>query len=239
MLQKLLSLLTISLMSLTACTAVPEYQSGPEAQALADKMLQAINYDAWEDTAAVSWTFRGEHHHFWDRNRNLVQVEWDNNRVQFNKNTLAGMAYTDEVPVRNRDERFELIKTANEFFINDAFWLNPLFHINSPGAELGLVDNGVLAVHYSSGGVTPGDTYVFVTDPDGLVTEMRLWVSIVPIKGASAEFNNYITTETGVKCATEYNYLVTIDITNLKMYAKYDSGADDIFSDFTPDVMVH
>ncbi|MEQ9367071.1 MAG: hypothetical protein RIF32_22745 [Leptospirales bacterium] len=216
-----------------ACRSVPPGAPGPDADALAAKMLKAINYEAWQkNTAAVGWSFRGDHKHFWDRRRDLVEVQWDEYIARFNKNTLQGRVLQKGRLVQDAGESLELLAKANAYFVNDAFWLNPLFHIESPGVQLSLVGERSLKVDFSSGGVTPGDTYVFHTDENGLVTEMQLWVSIVPLKGSSATFENYAVSETGVKSARLYDYLVTIDIGDVKMYAKYPAaGGDDRFAE--------
>jgi hypothetical protein len=44
-------------------------------------------------TAAVSFSFRGNHHYLWDKKRNLVQVEWDDKKVLYNTQTIEGIAY--------------------------------------------------------------------------------------------------------------------------------------------------
>ncbi len=216
-----------------SCKSVPQGAPGADADALAAKMLAAVNYDAWQKkTAAVAWSFRGDHFHFWDRERDLVEVRWDDYTAQFNKNTLQGRVLEKGQLVTDTGEAAELLAKANAFFINDAFWLNPLFHIESPGVELALVAPNTLKATFTSGGVTPGDVYVFHVDEAGLVKEMQLWVSIVPLKGSAATFENYAVSETGVKTARLYDYLVTIDIGDLKMYAIYpEKGGEDRFAE--------
>jgi hypothetical protein len=61
-------------------TPLPEGQQGAKAEALTDKIQAAINQTAW-DSAAVSFSFRGNHHYLWDKKRNLVQVEWGDKKV--------------------------------------------------------------------------------------------------------------------------------------------------------------
>ena len=213
----------------SACRSLPPSTPGPEAEALAERMLTAINHPAWlKDTAAVTWTFRDKRTLFWDRRRNFVRVTWKENDVRFNKDTLRGSCLRDAVVVPPGPECAALLAEANKSFVNDAFWLNPLFHIRSPGAQLSLVAPGVLKVHYPAGGVTPGDSYVFFTDAQGLVTQMRLWVSSVPLKGTAADFGQYATSETGVKSARVYDFLVTIKIGDVHMFPEYPGkdGAD-------------
>lgn len=217
------------------CASVPVGQPGESAEALAKKMLAAINYNAWlNKTAAVSWTFRGTNEHFWDRKRDLVEVKWGEGEyvARFNKNTKLGRVYRNGKEIKETGEQAELLAKANAFFVNDAFWLNPLYHIESPGVQLELVGERSLKVTFASGGVTPGDVYLFHTDEAGLVTAMQLWVSIVPFKGSESTFEDYKVSETGVKSATRYEYLITITIDDLKMFAKYpERGGDDRFAD--------
>lgn len=226
-------LLFCALWAVPSCRSIPPGVSGGGADALAAKMLAAINYDAWEkNTAAVGWSFRGDHTHFWDRKRDLVEVRWGDYVARFNKNTVLGIVLEDGHAVQDQKEARELLAKANAYFINDAFWLNPLFHIESPGVELLLVGKNSLKVVFRTGGETPGDTYLLHADEDGLVREMQLWVSIVPFKGSSSTFENYAVSETGVKSARKYDYLITIDIGDVKMYAKYpESGGPDRFAD--------
>jgi hypothetical protein len=47
-------------------TPLPEGQQGAKAEELTDK-IQAINQTAWDSTAAVCFSFRGNHHYLWDK----------------------------------------------------------------------------------------------------------------------------------------------------------------------------
>lgn len=225
----------VLMLSFGACRSIPPGAPGDEAEALAQKMLAAVGYDAWlNKTAAVSWTFRGKHKHLWDRKRGYVQVEWEDHRVLFNKNTMRGVVYVGGRRVTDATHVAADIAKANSYFVNDAFWLNPLFHIRSPGVKLSVVQPGSLRVDFTSGGVTPGDTYVFHTNADGMVTEMQLWVDVVPaiFDGSAATFENYATSETGVTTARKYDYLVTITVDGVEMYAKFPAkGEADVFAE--------
>jgi hypothetical protein len=100
----------------------------------------------------------------------------------------------------------KLIKKAWEIWVNDAFWLNPVSKIYDPGTSRSLVPtaegNFGLLVEYSSGGSTPGDVYLWEVDSTGLPYKWRMWVSIIPMGGMEATWENWIETDTGVKIST-------------------------------------
>jgi hypothetical protein len=79
-------------------TPLPEGQ-GAKAEALTDKIQAAINQTAWDSTAAVSFSFRGNHHYLWDKKRNLVQVGCDK-KVLYNTQTIEGIAYENDKTYR-------------------------------------------------------------------------------------------------------------------------------------------
>jgi len=149
----------------------PEGEEGAEADALAERMLDAINYTAWDTTRWVQWTFAERHHFVWDKDRHLVQVEWENNRVLLNPNEISGKAYVEGTAASD-DKNSELVQTAWEYFANDGFWLNAPAKVFDPGTSRSIVElkDGTqgLLLSYSSGGVTPGDAYLWLLDEQGL-----------------------------------------------------------------------
>jgi hypothetical protein len=61
---------------------------------------------------------------------------------------------------------------------------------------------------------------------------MRMWVSILPIKGVRAVFSNYITSQTGVRVALNHEIasLASVNLSDLVMYAQYpEKGGIDRF----------
>ena len=210
------------------CSKPPAGKAGIQAEALKERMVQAAGFRQWQKTAAVSFRFSKKHDIFWDKGRGLVEVKWGDNQVQFEKKSLKGIAFVENKKAMNQGE---LIKKAYSYFVNDTFWLNPAYHLNSPGAMAYLVSANQLLVKYKSGGVTPGDSYLFTLDSQNRIDKMKMWVSIIPIKGIEADFQDYVKTATGVEIATSHKaYFLNIRLDDLKMYATYPGKNPDRFA---------
>ena len=185
----------------------PESNPSPEADALARKMVEAVDGAAWDTTTFVQWTFAGSHQFLWDKERNLVRVSWSDNIVLLNTKTSQGVAYEDETEVSGEDAR-ELVQKAQDLFNNDSFWLNAPVKIFDPGTERSLVtlDDGRsgLMVSYRSGGTTPGDSYVWLLDEHGLPQSWKLWVSIIPVGGVEVSWDAWTELASGARIATQH-----------------------------------
>lgn len=193
-------------------------------------MLKAADYDKWQKTAAASFVFREKERVFWDKKRKLVELQFKDKTVQFSEVTGKSLCFEGER--RLMDECAELTVSAVKKFYNNTYWLNPAFHIKSPGTERGLVEKEKLLVSYKSGGSTPGDAYLFTLDEEGKIAEMKMWVSILPIKGARAVFSDYQVTETGVRVAWKHKVasLANVNLSEVKMFAQYpEVGSADRF----------
>jgi hypothetical protein len=183
---------------------LPQGESGQAAGALAERMLGAVNKTAWDSTNVVKWTFKGVHNYVWDKENSLVEITWDDKRVLLNLNEWEkGAAYEGGVEYIG-DNREELLSTAYAYFCNDSFWLIAPFKIKEEGVILQSItasegEEESLLVSYTSGGVTPGDSYQWFIDKNGLPTHYRMWVSIIPIGGVEATWEDWEATSTGVK----------------------------------------
>ncbi|MGY8908615.1 MAG: hypothetical protein ACKVIG_01955, partial [Flavobacteriales bacterium] len=99
---------------------LPQGKQGVEAEALATKMFNAINHKAFESTEIIEWDFRNAHFYKWYKQKNIVEVSWDENKVILNtKEPKKSEVFVDNTKVNNQ----ELIKTAENYFNNDSFWL--------------------------------------------------------------------------------------------------------------------
>ena len=179
---------------------------GEKAEALAQKMMQAVNKSAWDSTNIVSWTSRAGNSLIWDKTRNFVQVEWKNNKVLLSANTQSGKAWTNQAEITDAAAAQKLIQNAYKIFINDAFWLNPIAKFYDDGVQRSIVTladgrEGLL-VSYTIGGVTPGDAYLWLADANGVPTAWQLWVSVIPLGGLEFSWEDWLTLPTGAKIST-------------------------------------
>ena len=219
----LLSVFTIAIY-LNGCKSVeesfPSRNTSPLADTLALKIMQATNFDAWENTGAIQWEFPGGHKHLWDRKRNYAQVVWKKYRVIINLGTKEGRAWKEGVEVKGADLK-ELLESAWQYWANDSFWLNPFAKFFDEGTERSIVTtkkgNEGLLITYNSGGTTPGDSYLWLPDDNGLPYRGRMWVQIIPIKGFGISWEGWQDLETGARVATEHKLsFINLKLKNVK-----------------------
>ena len=190
---------------------LPQGEQGAEADALAQKMLKAINHSAYLETEYLSWQFKGIHSYEWLKNSGFARVSWSDHFVTLNLNDL------DKSDVENKGmpldslKRQQLIRTAWDYFNNDSFWLVAPHKVFDKGTERRIVqlDNNkqALLVTYNEGGTTPGDSYLWHLDENGLPTSYQMWVKIIPIGGLEATWEDWITTQSGAILPTNHKLL--------------------------------
>lgn len=202
---------------------VPKGKKGKEAEELANKMLDAINYTAFKNTEILEWNFRNEHFYYWEKSKNLVKVEWENNRVLLNlKDNSKSTVFLDDKEINNP----EIIQNALNFFNNDSFWLVAPYKIFDPGTERSIVTHEgkeALLVTYTSGGSTPGDSYLWILDKNYFPTSYKMWANIVPIGGVAATWSDWKNTEAGIKLPTKHKlslFGLEIEMGNVKAFNK-------------------
>lgn len=207
---------------------LPEAAPGAEAEALARSIEGAIDKAAWERTGAVRWTFSGRNVHLWDRRRHLDRVRLrDGAVVLVDLNRGRGRAYRGAQEITGAEAE-KLVQRGYAAWVNDSFWLNPLAKLQDPGVERLLArDEGgrpALLIRYMSGGLTPGDQYLWLLGADGLPRAWRMWVSIIPIGGLEASWEEWLTLKTGARVATRHR-LLGLPLVRLTEVAGADSLA--------------
>ncbi len=199
---------------------MPVGKEGPEAEALADKMLAAINKPAWDTLGAIHWDYSRGHSFTWDKRNDLAEIVWGKKRVLVDPKSGKGIAYENGKQV-NEKKNENLVKDGLKFFWNDGFWLYAPFKCKDPGTVRKLVEGEdgekSLMVTYSSGGLTPGDTYLWHLDDSGKPKSWQFWVKILPIGGLGSTWEHWETLPGGAMLATwRGTSLVDMAVTNLK-----------------------
>ena len=203
---------------LPACASIPKGQTGPAADALAHQIEKAINKDAWDRTGAVQWTFFGKDQHVWDKQRDWIWVRWGDCEVKRHLWSMDGKAWCDGKEVTDPGDRKDLMDDAYAKWVNDAFWLNPLVKLFDKGvtrAKVDTEDGPGLLITFSSGGLTPGDSYLWVLGPDNLPKYWRMWVSIIPIPGMKTTWERWVTLSTGAKVSTLHESAMNLELTDV------------------------
>lgn len=198
---------------------VPEGRQGSEADAMAHKMLEAIGMSVWEKIPYVAWTFQGSRHYVWDKRHHLASISWDDYTVKLDTKTQQGVVSLSGKMLDGKEKQ-DAIDKAWGYWCNDSFWLNAPSKVYDPGTELSVTDldegGKGLKVTYSSGGVTPGDTYVWALDADGLPRYFKMWVSIIPVGGVKATWEQWEDFD-GAKLSTLHQIgPKAVTLTNLK-----------------------
>lgn len=200
---------------------LPTGKTGIQADALATKMLKALNEEAYLNTDYLEWTFTNKHHYKWYKTNNTCEVSWDQITVILdfaNSNNSKVFAGQQEY---NGVEKQDYINKAHHYFNNDSFWLVAPYKVFDTGVERRLVkteeDKDALLVTYTSGGTTPGDSYLWHFDDTGKPKSYQMWVDILPIEGLEATWNNWITTQSGAMLPTSHKLLILdIDMGDVK-----------------------
>ena len=194
--------------------SLPSGTPGKEAEELAEKMMSAINKRAFDHTEILEWSFRGKHHYVWKKQQGLVDVSWDSISVTVNLNDYSKSIGTSS----------ELIETAINFFNNDSFWLIAPYKVFDDGVERSIVkvnNKDALLIKYTSGGTTPGDSYLWILDENYVPVSFKMWTQIIPIGGVSATWNDFITSGSGIKLPTSHTlslFGIKIDMGEVKAY---------------------
>ncbi|SMG15506.1 hypothetical protein SAMN05661096_00775 [Marivirga sericea] len=203
---------------------LPEGETGKEAEQLTEKVLAAVNDSAWKEIAVVQWSLGGQKKLIWDKDRHWAKVSWDKYDVFIKLNSKEGVAFAKNKKVERDELLSKLTSDAYEIWANDSFWLNPITKLKDAGTERRYVvqkdaDLEGLLVTYKSGGVTPGDSYLWLIDKKtSMPLSVKMWVQIIPLGGLKFSWENWHTTPGGAKIAQTHESFFTINISPLQTW---------------------
>ncbi|MFT5737551.1 MAG: hypothetical protein ACI9SG_001900 [Maribacter sp.] len=182
---------------------LPEGRPGSDADALAQKMLSTLNYDKFKQTRFLEWSFQGgEHQYKWDKEKRNVAVSWDEFLVNLDLITPeSSLVFKNGERLMDLESE-ALIEKAVDYFNNDSFWLVAPYKVFDSGVTRSIVPlpdgtDGLL-VTYTTGGSTPGDSYLWILQPNGFPKSFKMWVNIIPIGGIEASWDDWAVMESGV-----------------------------------------
>ncbi|MFT6336908.1 MAG: hypothetical protein ACI86M_000062 [Saprospiraceae bacterium] len=182
--------------------AIPN--SDPDA--VANEMLVALNKPAWDSLKYLKWEFMRGHQFLWDKQGNNALVKWDNIKVVLDLDKVSGVAYKDGNQV-DGDIKNKLIQEAWSHWCNDSFWMFAPFKVFDKGTSRSIVETGNdqkgLMITYETGGVTPGDSYLWLLDNQNIPTGYKMW-TFIPVKGMHMTWEGWKTLKGGAKVAVSH-----------------------------------
>jgi len=212
---------------------VPKDLANEDPELYISKMYEALNKPAWDSLAYTSWTFMGNHHFFWNKRDNKVVVKWKEEEILMDLNTQKAIDLNNSATAATEKQQSK----AWNFWCNDSFWFCAPFKVKDPGTSQSIVQmedgNKGLMITYNSGGVTPGDKYMWILDEQNMPSGWKMWVKIIPMKGMYTSWEDYVTLAGGAKVASKHgNGKFTLNITNIKSgFKAEDIGyTDEIFN---------
>lgn len=220
----LLSLLAFGILYAIYNESLPEGKQGSKAEALAKKMGNAINLEAYKSTRFIEWSFLdGAHQYKWDKENGRVQVVWDSYQVDLNLNSPSNSKVSKNGTAVIGETKANLIAKAASYFNNDSFWLVAPFKVFDKGTKRSIVvlEDGseALLITYTSGGTTPGDSYLWKLLPNGFPESYQMWVKIIPIGGLEASWDDWKIMENGLALPAKHKFgPITMDMGDVRAY---------------------
>ena len=152
-----------------------------------------------------------------------AQQKWNDYTAKLNLHNKSLSSITREKNKLTTKEEKELLQTAFDYFNNDSFWLVAPFKVFDKGTkrEIVTLENGkeALLVSYTIGGSTPGDSYLWVLQPNGIPKSYKMWVSIIPVGGIKASWENWKMMKSGILLSTEHKLgPITLYMGTIKAY---------------------
>lgn len=182
------------------------------------QIFKAVNKAAWDTLPYIKWNFADRHSFVWDKVKNDALITWEDYAVHLDPDQVTGLVFKGEEKLEG-EEADKLVQDAWSYWCNDMFWLSAPYKIGDKGTKLSWAkdsdgEEGLL-VTYDSGGVTPGDSYLWFFDEEGTPTGYKMWVKIIPVGGMYFSWDKWKDLEGGARVSTFHKGLMEINITDL------------------------
>jgi hypothetical protein len=200
---------------------IPQGTNPKEADAMALRMLDAINYHEFYKSEEITWTFRNKNTYRWNVRENMVEVSWDDYRVElFTIEPNSSTAYKNDTRLSGT-AKSDAMDYAIKNFNNDSFWVAAPFKVFDRGTTRKIVEEDgekKLLVTYESGGSTPGDVYLWTLDEEYRPVSFKMWVSNIPLDGIEAQWSDWEMTAGGFPLSRKRSiYNIPIPVTDLSV----------------------
>ena len=193
---------------------LPKATTGQAADDFACHMLDAINEPAYLEARYVEWKFRNASYKL-DKRKQIATCEWSNYFVELHFIDSENSTAFKNGRTLNGNEKQDAIAKAKKRYNNDSFWVLAPFKLFDNGTTRGLVeledDTKGLLITYTSGGSTPGDSYLWKVDENFRPTSFQMWVDIIPIGGLEATWSTWKATQSGAKISL-YRSILGIEL---------------------------
>ena len=210
----------------------PEGTNASKADEVANSIMNALDKDGFDTIKYLAWNFADRQQYIWDKQSNNAIIKWGNVEVTMDLDNQVGDVLVDGQILQN-DEKQKYLDDAWFYWCNDSYWMIAPFKMFDPGTSRVMVnDDGRegLMVKYDSGGVTPGDSYLWFYDDNYIPTGYKMWVNIIPVKGIYSSWDNWKTLPSGAKLAQKHEMklftLVIKDIREGNSYTDFGFSTD-------------
>ncbi len=184
--------------------ASPKIIPTKSADEIATQMLNALNVGAWDSLKIIKWKSRQGVSYIWDKPLNTAIISWDNTKVTLQLDKVDGTVIKEDKQITDRAS----IDKAWKHWCNDSFWMFAHYKIFDKGTVRSLVpvEPGKigLLIGYESGGVTPGDKYLWILNQDYIPEGFKMWVKIIPVGGTFASWENWTKLSNGLMVAPKH-----------------------------------
>lgn len=222
----LISITAFGVLYILYNSPLPKGTLGEDADELACQIFEAINEPAYREARYVEWTFNNTSYTL-DKLKQKVICQWDNTNVNLNLINYSKSTVIKDNKELMGNEKQQILKTTVKKYNNDSFWVLAPFKLYDPGVERRLVKSNAsqdqLLVSYTSGGSTPGDSYLWEVDKNFIPQSFKMWVNILPIGGLRAKWQNWKPTESNALVATDRSiFNLSLPIHSIKIFGKPD-----------------